>query len=157
MVEPQRNIVTALRDNLTDYNSSNRVGTQWIHGDLPRVKDLGVNSYPRIGITVIRENGEPVGTDSSDMVNEITFRVQIWSVKHLSTSNSQEGQQLTDTIARDIKSWLRQNWRTDTNLKGKLFGYRYDSDRQIGYAEDTSIAQFGRELEITFTGFNLGE
>jgi hypothetical protein len=82
MAEPQETLVTALRSGLTDPNP-NRVGTNYIFPDLPRIRDLKKNSFPRIGIVPLSETAETIGTTGEDMVNTVVLQVQIWTVKGL--------------------------------------------------------------------------
>ena len=152
--EPQDDIMFALRANLTDYNSSNRIGTHWIFPDLPRVKDLKLNSYPRIGIQS-SEIGEVAGTYGDDLVNHVTFFITIASKKGLIGTNAQEGQQLVDTIGRDIISYLRQNWKSSDTLRSKFMSFAVDGYRQLPYDEEFRV--FRREMEITAIYFNAGE
>jgi hypothetical protein len=159
MAEPQEILVTALRSGLTDPNP-NRVGTNYIFPDLPRIRDLKKNSFPRIGVEPLSETAETIGTTGEDMVNTVVLRVQIWTVKGLVCSidaSSYEGQALVDKMARDMKSWLRQNWRTDANLKDKWFSYEITGDRQLSFDEESSMPKFGREIEIMVTSINVGE
>jgi hypothetical protein len=60
-------------------------------------------------------------------------------------------------MARDMKSWLRQNWRTDANLKDEWFDYEITGDRQLSFDEESSMPKFGREIEIMVTSINVGE
>ena len=57
--EPQNQLITVLRTRLTDPNSTNRVGNNWIFNGFPR-KDLQKNSYPRISVIPVTETAERI-------------------------------------------------------------------------------------------------
>lgn len=77
--EADRILVNFLRNNLTDPNSS-RSG-EWIYPDFPRVKDLGDNSFPRVGVTILTENGTPLGIYDDHQDDTITFQIDVVAKK----------------------------------------------------------------------------
>jgi len=78
-LEPDRIICNFLRNTVTDINAS-RSG-QWIYPDFPRVASLGNTSFPRMGITILTENGERMGINDDTTLSDITFQVDIVAKK----------------------------------------------------------------------------
>jgi hypothetical protein len=153
VAEPQDAIVTALRANLTDYNSTNRVGSNWIYPDLPRV-DLRKNSYPRIGVVEANEIQEVLGSGTTERWAECTFDIIVYTIGDVIGSNNQEGQQLADTIGRDVVSFLGDNWKTDSNFSG-YFNFEIVENRQLPHDKRHNV--FKRLISIKFNIINPGE
>lgn len=78
-IEPDRILTNFLRANLTDINSS-RSG-QWIYPDFPRIQDLGNNSFPRIGITILDEFSAMMGLSDFTQFHTITFQIDVVAKK----------------------------------------------------------------------------
>ncbi len=155
MAEPTRALVTYLRANLTDYNSTNRTGgSQWIFDNLPQVQDLKKNHYPRIGMEVLAEPGELAGAGSSDMISPVTIRMNIYVYKDIVVS-SMQGQVLVNKIGRDILSALRQNWVTDSGLKTEYFSYGVVGNRPLPFDEIRGL--FRRQVDVQVLTINPGE
>lgn len=57
--EPENQLITVLRARMTDPNSTDRYGDNWIFDDMPR-KDLKKNSYPRLSVTPVTETAEGI-------------------------------------------------------------------------------------------------
>jgi len=78
-LEPDRIICNFLRNTVTDVNAS-RSG-QWIYPDFPRVDSLENTSFPRMGVTVLTENGERMGIFDDYTKSSISFQVDIVAKK----------------------------------------------------------------------------
>jgi len=78
-LEPDRILVNFLREKITDINSSR--STAFIFDDFPRIKDLGDDDFPRIGITILSEDGQPQGIFDDNQWETITFQIDIFCKK----------------------------------------------------------------------------
>lgn len=56
-----------------DYNTT---GKSWIYNDKPRT-DLAFNSYPRIAVIPLDENGSLLGLFDNDMINDLRFQIDV--------------------------------------------------------------------------------
>lgn len=78
-IEPDKIMTNFLRAKLTDVNGS-RSG-QWIFPDFPRYEDLGDNSFPRIGITIINSSSTSMGIFDDTQWENITLQIDIFAKK----------------------------------------------------------------------------
>ena len=81
-------IVGKLRQNLTDYNSSNRTSSygNWIFPDKPMITKLlnNKNNFPRISVEEMPRNTiSEMGMRCSDHEENQSLKINIWSVRDL--------------------------------------------------------------------------
>lgn len=116
-IEIDRIFTNFLRTNLTDINSS-RSG-QWIYPDFPRVKDLGDTSFPRVGITIINEESNPMGVYDDNQLYNVTVQFDVVTKKDLVntlTVTSESSGSMSATINSDRLSMNYLPY-TITNIK----------------------------------------
>ena len=131
---PKNIIIAALRAALTDHNSVNRTGSQWIYPGFPR-QIITKNSYPRISLIDVGGITEVVAIGRTTMKTK-RLQLDIWcwgdekdpmiltisGVKHA-------GGKLLDRLGKDIEDYFDAN-RDDFDSTAltlhniKLFGPR---------------------------------
>jgi hypothetical protein len=134
-----------------DYNTA---GTSWIYPDMPRV-DLGRTSYPRIGVLLISEGGDPMGLFDNSYWNTIRFQIDVITMKELTlTSDSEtiEGAPVTDSIARDVVEVIKNQWRS--KLTGQLYYPVFLNNAPMPYDEQHAL--FRRMIEVQFNAEDIG-
>lgn len=111
ITEPKQLLQAMLRNRMTDYNSTNRTGVNWIYSGWPR-KDLKKNSYPRISLIDAGGTGEVIDI-RQDMLftNRIQIDVWVWGddsdpMTLTIDSETYEGQKLLDKIGQDLRDRL---------------------------------------------------
>lgn len=163
MAEPIIDFRNFLRNNLTDYNTSRKAvgtgqGVQWIFDD-PPLPSLDKWSYPRIGLDASSGMGELLGAGSTDIYETIVIGVEIWSFKGLELvvgGSLIKDYALVDKIANDVRSNLRQQWATSSDLSEvKYNGFRINRDKRVPYVVDRR--RYGRVMDIELLAFNPGE
>jgi len=106
---------TMLRSRMTDHNSANRVGSQWIYPDKPRV-DLTKNSYPRISVLDDNESREIMDiAENTQKTSRIAFWIYVWGNPDdpmLLTISSvvYEGVYLLDYIVEELKTEIEDHF-----------------------------------------------
>lgn len=75
-LEPETRVRNFLRGQLTDYNSSNRSGKQWIFDDWP-LDELTPASFPRIAVTKVTETGERIGIGDDLTYDTVTLQIDV--------------------------------------------------------------------------------
>jgi hypothetical protein len=139
---------------LIDYDF-NTAGTSWIYTDKPRT-DLGKNSYPRVSVMLISEEGVPEGLYDDDYWNTLRFQIDVYSKKDLAVSRSNDtnyGQFVVDTLARDVISQMKNQWRT--KLVNTLYYPNFINNSPMPYDKTHGI--FRRTIEVQMNGEDVGE
>lgn len=158
---PKNLLITMLKNRLTDYNSTNRVGDNWIYPGFPR-SDLGKNSYPRISVI-------DVGGDASviDIGRNMEFhprlQVDVWvwgddrdaMALDDGNGNIHEGSKLADLIMQDIETNL-DTYKSDFNTTSKiLHDMKLYGPIDLGLEEfkvkDRQVKVFRKTLDVEFT------
>ena len=80
-ITADRVLTNFLRNRLTDINPS-RSG-YWVFPDFPRIKDLGDASFPRIGITILTDNSNPMGIFDDTQYHAISVQIDCVTKKDL--------------------------------------------------------------------------
>ena len=75
-LEPEAALRNFLRYRLTDYNSGNRGGSQWVFDDWPR-DDLSPESFPRVVVLKLGEGGRLIGLSDNDTFDELLFEIDV--------------------------------------------------------------------------------
>lgn len=130
-------------------------GTGWIYPDKPR-DDLVESSYPRISVLKINHSSNPQGVSEDDSIDNVSFQIDILSYKDVFiTYDSEpfEGQDVVDLLSRQVISSIRREWRD--NLGYVLFDPRIINSFNADFEPDKNI--FRNIVEVSFSGFNLGE
>ena len=157
--EPHNEVITVLKARLTDPNSTNREGTNYIYDDMPR-KDLSKNSYPRLSVMLVSETGDIIDF-AGTMQYHPRVQIDIWvwagidgqdSMKLTISGKVYEGQKLLDYMARQVKNALDDNksdFYDDTN---KMWNYELLASVNMG--QDPVKRQIIRHrIEIAFDMF----
>ena len=81
-------ITGKLRQNLTDYNLTNRSATfgQYIYADAPMISKLlkNKNNFPRISVQNISQStSEDMSFSCSDTEDSVNIKINVWSVRDL--------------------------------------------------------------------------
>jgi len=75
-LEPETIYRNFLRGQLTDYNSANRSGKEWVYDDWPR-DDLIKASFPRVTVIKVEENGPMIGIQDDTTWDTILLQVDV--------------------------------------------------------------------------------
>ncbi|KKM21466.1 hypothetical protein LCGC14_1635160 [marine sediment metagenome] len=135
-----------------DYNTD---GRSWIYPDKPRL-DLARSSLPRIGVTLITEDGTPQGLFDDAYWNNIRFQVDVITAKTLTISSNSEtivGEHLANILARDVVRITKAQWRT--KMTNTLFYPEIFNNSPQPYDEQHQL--FRRMIEIGFNAEDTGE
>jgi len=122
-LEPHYEYRNFLRNNLTDPNSGNRGGANWIYADWPSPKITSKNVYPRVIITKIHESGEIIGVGDNTTYDTVTLQVDVVSSKEtgiLSLTNTNES---LGTISNSPRLSFADVPNTVTNIKHDGTGF----------------------------------
>jgi len=128
--EPEEQLIVVLKDNLTDPNSTNRSGDNWIFEDMPR-DDLTKNSYPRISVMMVTETAEQIELYGTMMYSP-RLQVDIWvwggndgqdSMKLTIDGDVYEGHKLLTYLARQVKNTLDDYKSTLEEDTTKMWNY----------------------------------
>lgn len=139
-------IKTAIRDflraNLLDWNSSNRTGTNWIFDDKPR-SDLGLTSYPRIGVLKVGEEGTTtLGCESKDEITNTNIQISIFIPKDYGIEiNGTEyfNEEFLTIQAREVSELMRRNWKElDFNVP-RIINVEKISSNNMPFNEENQI------------------
>eukprot|EP00916_Digyalum_oweni_P004723 GHVL01008363.1.p1 GENE.GHVL01008363.1~~GHVL01008363.1.p1 ORF type:complete len:238 (+),score=-3.50 GHVL01008363.1:94-807(+) len=65
-----------LRNNLTDYNSANRSGEEWIYDDWPKAS-LSEKSFPRVSVRKLTEDGRIIGLGDTDTWDGVSIQFDV--------------------------------------------------------------------------------
>ncbi len=160
MTEPIIAVQSLLRAQMTDYNSTDRIGDNWIYPDWPRVTGNGAlskNSYPRISIIDISETGEPLTIgNTAGLFQTILLQIDVWiwskdkdAMILVIDSDNYEGTRLRDKIARDVINELRNHFYSDTNTKYEYSDFNVTGMRSIDFDEVSGILR--KTIDIQFT------
>jgi len=130
-------------------------GSHWVFPDKPR-DDLSKSSYPRIGVTLITESGDPNGASENDTFDQVVFQIDVVTSKDLLCTidtEIKEGQDVTTYIARQVVSKIKSRWRAQ--LFNELFDPRIINNFNQPFEEDKGV--FRRIVEVQFSTNNTGE
>lgn len=111
---PKMIIVTALRAGLTDHNSANRVGSNWIYPGFPR-QDLSKNSYPRISVIDVGGTTEVIAVGrATGKVKRLQLDIWVWGDEKdpmilTIDSTAHEGTKLLDRLGKDVEDYFDDN------------------------------------------------
>ncbi len=114
--EPENQLITLLKARMTDPNSTNRIGANWIFDDMPR-KDLKKNSYPRLSVMPVTETAE-INEFGGNMQYAPEIQVDVWVWAGIDGQDSMiltidgdkyEGNKLLTYVARAVKDALDDN------------------------------------------------
>jgi hypothetical protein len=158
---PKNLLIGVLRSRLTDYNSTNRTGSQWIYPGWTR-GDLGKNSYPRINVLDVGGTGEIIDI-ARNMENHIRMQidVRVWGddkdpmVLNDTNSNPHEGSKLADLIMQDIQTELNSH-KDDFNTTAKvLHDMRFSGPIDLGPEEvpvkGRTVPIIRKTIDVEFT------
>ena len=131
--EPENQLITVLKANLTDPNSTNRVGSNWIFDDMPR-KDLKKDSYPRISVTPVTETAEGVNIRRNPtMQYEPQIQIDVWvwagidgydSMILTISGNKYEGNKLLTYLKRQVINVLDDNQDDLLDVTNIMWNYK---------------------------------
>lgn len=160
--EPENQLITLLKANLTDPNSDDRKGDNWIFDDMPR-KDLNKESYPRISVMPVTETAEIIEF-RGNMQYSPHLQIDIWvwagdagqdSMILTIDDKPYEGNKLLTYLARQVKNALQQNKEDLYDVTNKMWNYTLVASVYMG--QDPVKKQIIRHrIEATFDMF-LGE
>lgn len=119
-IQPDAIMVNFLRATVTDVNSS-RSGS-WIYPDFPLVSSLGDASYPRIGVTILTETGEPMGFNDDDQWETVNFQIDVVTKKDLIFTAT-----TTDEAMGTIASTANSNRMTYTNIPTTVTNIKHNT------------------------------
>ena len=144
-------VVALLRSRVTDPNLTNRVGSQWIYPDKPRV-DLTKNSYPRISVLDSTETREimDIAANTSKM-NELAIWIWVWGNRDdpmLLTISTvvYEGEYLADYLRELVKDEIEDHF---SDLRAAVpcpHNYEIVGERDIPDPQD--IGRIIKEIRI---------
>lgn len=129
--EPENQLITLLKDNLTDPNSTNRSGTGWIYDDMPRI-DLSKNSYPRISVIPVTETGEIIEFGGT-MQYSPHVQIDIWVWAGIDGQDSMiltiddkkyEGNKLLTYLKRQVTNALDDNKDDLYSVTNVMWNYK---------------------------------
>jgi len=122
-IEPDKILANFLRGSLTDINSS-RSGT-YIFPDFPRVKSLGNTEFPRIGITIISEDGKFLGMHDDDTRHKVVLQIDVIAKKDqiYSVTTTSEALGTMSSTANSSRMTFNQIPTTITNIKHTSTSY----------------------------------
>lgn len=83
-MEPEVYVRNFLRGHLTDYNSANRGGKQWIFDGWP-LDDLSPSSFPRVAVVPITQSGARQGIGDDQTLNSVSIQIDV--IVHRDTAN----------------------------------------------------------------------
>ncbi len=141
--EPENQIITVLRANLTDPNSTDREGSNWIFNDIPRL-DLKKNSYPRISVMPVTETAEIIEF-GGNMQYSPQIQIDIWVWGGLDGkdpmiltigSDKYEGNKLLTYLARAVKDAIDDNKSTLEQDTNKMWNYTLLASVHMGQDPD---------------------
>jgi hypothetical protein len=127
-----------------DYSST------WIYPDKPR-DDLTKASYPRISVVPLTESQTQRGISDDYYYFNYTMQIDVLAYKEqLCTidSETKEGQEVVNHIARDILTQIKTKWRDE--MRTKLFNFNIIANNPAPFNESQN--QFRRIIEISFDG-----
>jgi len=154
MAEPLISVVDLLRNRMTDPNSSNRIGDNWIYPDWPRIEEgdgeLSTNSFPRISCVYVDERGRPYAVGSSALLISSQIQIDVWcSTKqeplNVGGADKKKEQALADYLARQVVKEIDDHWHDDISHFERIeliSKFPIDPDIENGIFRHTLIYQF---------------
>lgn len=141
-LEPHYEYRNFLRNNLTDPNSSNRGGANWIYADWPNPKIIANNTYPLVIVTKINESGSIIGIGSNNTYDNITLQIDVVSNKEvgiLSITNTDES---IGVISNSPRISFDEVPNTVTNVKHTVtsFGTVTVKNNDSGFTSPGSLS-----------------
>lgn len=123
-LEPHYELRNFLRNNLTDLNSANRGGANWIYADYPSAKITSKNVFPRIIITKITESGEIIGLGETDTYDAVTLQIDVVCNKEVGILTKTNTDESIGVISNSPRISFDDVPNTVTNIKhnGTAFG-----------------------------------
>jgi len=135
-MDPDKNPKTVIRDwlrgdvsgqtygGLTDPNSSERAGANWIYDDKP-LTDLSSSSYPRVSILQVTKQKVTRGGRSSLAYDRIHLQVDVYCAERITNlqvgGTSYDQQQLTDILAQQMQEGMITYLTDDLFTYGGLY------------------------------------
>ena len=143
--EPDRIICNFLRSNITDINATRFLaGNQWIFPDFPRTSDLGDESFPRIGITIIDENSSAMGIFDDTQFETLTFQIDVVTKKGQKYSVT-----TTDEALGTMNASINSDRLTYTNIPNTINNIKHDGTAFTTITKATVDSDFTAPASLT--------
>lgn len=186
-MDPTKNPKAVLRDwlrgdvagqtypGLTDPNSAERAGVNWIYDDKP-LTDLGSTSYPRVSILQVTKQKVSRGGRSTLAYDRIHIQIDVYCTERMTNlsvgGTAYDQQQLCDILAQQMQEGMITYLTDDLFTYGGLYlpsdeefvvndiQSRRDEDRDaIGATSTGGTKDYNvwvKTFEIILRGFNTG-
>lgn len=141
-LEPHYELRNFLRNNLTDLNSANRGGANWIFADWPTAKVNDKNKFPRIIITKINESGEIIGLGETDTYDVITLQIDVVCNKEVGILTKTNTDESIGTISNSPRISFDDVPNSVTNIKHNTtsFGTVTAQNNDAAFTTPASLA-----------------
>jgi hypothetical protein len=157
-LEPHYELRNFLRNNLTDLNSTNRGGANWIYADWPSSKITSKNVYPRVIVTKINESGEIIGLGETDTYDSITLQIDVVCNKEVGILTKTTTDESIGVISNSPRISFDDVPNSVTNIKhnGTAFGTVTAKNDDASFTAPGSLAAGTVEWSRSTGNLNFG-